>query len=132
MGIYHYNEGNKFLQKKEPLKAISNYKMALHHTPDFLEASINLTTAYLQGKRFNEALKTPKTLQEKNPNNPLLFYNLACYYALTAQTDPSLEALKKALALGYKNLKGIKSDPDLENLRKDPKFANWRRSFSPD
>lgn len=129
MGIHHYNEGNKFLREKESREAIRNYKMALHHAPDFLEASINLSTAYLQGKMFDEAHATLQTLQKKNPENPLIFYNLACYYALTAQTDPSLQALQKAVALGYKDFKTIKTDPDLENLRKDPKFTEWIEKF---
>ena len=130
MGIYHYNEGNKLLRKKKLSEAIKNYKMALQHTPSFLEASINLTTAYLQGKMFDEAHKTLKTLQEKNPKNPLLFYNLACYYALTIETASSLQALQTAVKLGFKNFKQIKSDPDLENLRKDPNFDAWIKGFS--
>ncbi|MFQ5672503.1 MAG: tetratricopeptide repeat protein [Nitrospinales bacterium] len=129
MGIYHYNEGNKFLRKNDPLEAIRNYKMALHHSPDFPEASINLTTAYLQAKQFDEAHKVLQTLQEKNPKNPMLFYNLACYYSLTSKADASLEALQKAVALGYKDFRSIRSDPDLATLRKDPKFTAWIKRF---
>lgn len=129
MGIYHYNEGNKLLRERKWEEAVDNYKMALHHDPELFEASVNLSTAYLQGKKLDPAHTILTTLQKKNPGNPLVFYNLACYYALKVQIGPSLEALRKAVTLGYKDFQAIQTDPDLENLRKDPKFAAWIKTL---
>ena len=125
MGFFQYNEGNKALKEGKWEEAVQNYKMALHHNPNGTETLINLSTTYLRSKQYDEAYKTLKTLEEKAPANPLLFYNFACYYALTNQIDSSLNALKQAVALGYKNLKEIKEDPDLESLRKTPGFIEW-------
>lgn len=130
MGIYHFNEGNKFLREGDWGEAVRNYKMALHHDPEKPEFYVNLSTAYLRIKDYDQARQTLETLRGKEPDNPMLFYNLACYYALTSQTGPGLEALQKAAALGFNDFQEIKTDPDLANLRKDPEFADWIQTLS--
>jgi len=130
MGIYHFNEGNKFLKQNNLDEAISNYKMALHHNKNFDEAYINLSTAYLTGKQFEASLKTLNTLQGTNPNHPLLHYNLSCYYALTGNTTLGIESLKQAVANGFNNLQTLKTDPDLRNLRSNPRFKELQKSLS--
>ena len=125
MGIFHYNEGNKFLNKGNREEAITHYRMALHHNKNFEEVYVNLSTAYLSGKKFDESRKTLSTLEKINPLNPSLHYNLACYHALTEQDGPALKALQRAVELGFKNFKSVESDPDLKNLRSSPKFEQW-------
>ncbi|MCH8156891.1 MAG: tetratricopeptide repeat protein [Nitrospinae bacterium] len=129
MGIFHYNEGNKFSNQGNWEEAIRNYKMALHHNKNFEEAYINLSTAYLSGKQFDEGRDTLTDLEKINPSHPLLHYNLACYHALTGQTGPALEALQRAVGFGYKDFRALETDPDLENLRNDPKFQQWRNEL---
>ena len=125
MGIFHYNEGNKFLNKGNWEEAVTHYRMALHHNKNFEEAYVNLGTAYLSGKKFDESRKTLSTLEKINPSHPSLHYNLACYHALTGQDDSALKALQRAVELGFKNFRSVETDPDLENLRRDPKFEQW-------
>ena len=122
MGIYHYNEGNNFLKQNNLEKAISNYKMALHHNKNFEEAYINLSTAYLGKKQFKSSLKTLNTLESINPRHPLLHYNFACYYALLGNITMGIESLKQAISNGFKNHRILKTDPDIESLRQDPQF----------
>lgn len=130
MGIFHYNEGNKFLQQNEWEEAVRNYKMALHHNKKFQEVYINLSTAYLNGKQFAESLETLNTLQTLNPKHPLLHYNLACYYALTGKTAQGIASLELALEYGFKNFENLRTDPDLENLRRDPQFKELQNRLS--
>ena len=125
MGIFHYNEGNKFLNKGDWKEAVRNYKMALHHDKALKEIYINMSTAYLQGKQFGEAKQTLDTLQNMDPDNPHLHYNLACYFSLIHQEKESLQALKKAIQMGYPDREDVKTDPDLENLRQTAAFRNW-------
>ena len=129
MGVFHFNEGNKFLNKGNWEEAVTHYRMALHHNKNFEEAYVNLSTAYLSGKKLNESQKILSTLEEINPSNPSLHYNLACYHALTGQEGPALNALQRAVELGLKNLESIETDPDLENLRSNPKFEQWWKTL---
>ncbi len=129
MGIFHYNEGNKFLRKGNVQEAVNNYKMALRHDPDNANFYINLSTAYMSGERFDKAHETLMTLEDKAPQHPLLYYNLACYYALINETSSSRKALEKSAALGFKNFNKIQTDPDFENLRKTSGFQKWLKSL---
>ena len=122
MGIYHYNEGNKFLKQNKIEDAIKNYKMALHHNEYFEEAYINLSTAYLNKKSFKLSLKTLKTLESINPKHPLLHYNFSCFYSLLGNIPKGIESLKQAISHGFKNHQILKTDPDIKNLRQNPQF----------
>ena len=122
MGIYHYNEGNKLLKQNKTEDAIKNYNMALHHNNRFEEAYINLSSAYLNKKNFKLSLKTLNTLESINPNHPLLHYNFSCYYALLGNVPKGIKSLKQAIVNGFKNHQTLETDPDIENLRKNPEF----------
>ena len=125
MGFFHYNEGNKALREGHLKQAIGHYEMALRHDADIIEVYVNQSTTQLRLGQFPEALKTLNQLAEKNPDNPMLHYNLACYHSLTQQPEIALEALEKALSLGFKGKDEIFKDPDLENVRQYSGFRNW-------
>ena len=129
MAIFHYNEGNTFLNKGDWKEAVVNYKMALRHDSALNAVYINMSNAYLKGQQYEEAKKTLDTLQVKTPKNPHLHYNLACYYSLTHQEAASLKALQQSIRLGYKNRDDVQSDPDLANLRQTSEFQQWVKTL---
>lgn len=129
MAIFHYNEGNTFLNKGDWKEAVVNYKMALRHDSALNAVYINMSNAYLKGQQYEEAKKTLDTLQVKTPKNPYLHYNLACYYSLTHQETASLKALQLSIRLGYKNRDDVQSDPDLANLRQTSEFQQWVKTL---
>jgi hypothetical protein len=51
-------------------------------------------------------------------------FNLACAYSLLDRLDPAFEALDRALAAGFRDVRLLQDDPDLANLRADPRFAS--------
>ena len=129
MGIFHYNEGNRFLRKGDWTEAVRNYKMALHHDQTLTDVYVNMSSAYLQGQQYPEALKTLEILKTHAPDHPNLYYNLACYYSLTHQETESLAALKQSLKLGYSARNDAHTDPDLANLRETEKFKQWVKTL---
>jgi tetratricopeptide (TPR) repeat protein len=129
MGIFHYNEGNKFYQEGNFSEAIIRYKKALHHNKGFKEAMINLSTTYLKNKMFDEALETLQVGQQKFPKVALIDYNLACYYSLTEKMEPGLSALQQAVTKGYKQFQQMESDPDLYNLRQSSEYKAWKKKM---
>ncbi len=125
MGIFHYNEGNKFLKEGKWKLAIENYEMALSHDKEIYQVYLNMSNAFLLGKQWDQAIKTLKILESQKPNLPALHYNLACYYSLTQQIEKSLTSIQQAVNLGYKPRNDILIDPDLEPLRKSQAFQKW-------
>ena len=129
MGIFHYNEGNQILRKGDWKEAVRNYKMALHHDQTLSAVYVNMSSAYLQGQQYEEALKTLEVLKTLTPDHPNLYYNLACYYSMTHQETESLAALKRSLKLGYSARGDVHTDPDLANLRQTEEFKQWVKTL---
>jgi tetratricopeptide (TPR) repeat protein len=90
--------------------------------PGYVDALQLLGDHYTQRGRFVEGLQVDERLSHLEPGSPLVFYNLACSYALTDQFDRAAETLEKALALGYRDFNWLAKDPDLRKLRKHPLY----------
>lgn len=101
---------------------IKFYENILKDNPDFVEALIALGDAYTKNGRYEEGLKVDQKLAKLKPKDPVVFYNLACSYSLLKELDVSLEALRKAIKLGYDDFSYIQKDLDLENLRQDKRY----------
>jgi tetratricopeptide (TPR) repeat protein len=130
MGIFHYNEGNKFFKVGDFPEAIIRYQKALHHHKEFREALINLSTAYMKSKMFDKAWETLQAGQKQFPKAALIDYNLACYFSLTENLEPGLSALQTAVEKGYKQFNQIENDPDLNNLRQSSNYRVWIKKMS--
>ena len=62
-------------------------------------------------------VEPPVLNQAIRPDDSLVYYNLACSYALTDQFEQAATALEKALGLGYRDFNWLAKDPDLKKLR---------------
>ncbi len=74
--------------------------------------------------RLEEAKKEMKKGIDQNPNDPIIMYNTACFYALLDDKKAAIAHLKKAMVNGFENFEYLKHDPDLYNLQKEPEFIN--------
>jgi hypothetical protein len=57
---------------------------------------------------------------------------LACSYALLEKIDDSIDALKKAIILGYDDFRHMQFDPDLKNLQADARYLELIRKSKDD
>ncbi len=94
----------------------------LKNCPDFVEALIVLGDDYTKSGRYEEGLKIDQRLIQLRPDDALVHYNLACSYSLLKMPDQGLDALKKAIQLGYRDLSFMKKDSDLDFIRNDLRF----------
>ena len=101
---------------------ISFYEGLLQKQPDFINALIALGDAYTKRGRYEDGLKVDKRLAGLRPDDPVVHYNLACSCSLLKMADPAISALKKAIRLGYRDFTFMEKDPDLEYIRKDPRY----------
>lgn len=98
--------------------------------PDYVDALQLLGDHYTQRGLFNEGLKVDERLARLEPQNPLVFYNLACSYSLTDQFDRAMLSLEKALLLGYRDFNWLAKDPDLKKLRAQPAYRELREKIN--
>jgi tetratricopeptide (TPR) repeat protein len=94
--------------------------------PNYVDALQLLGDHYTQRGLFAEGLKVDEHLARLEPQNPLVFYNLACSYSLTEEFDRAVFALEKALTLGYRDFTWLAKDPDLKKLRAQPVFDDLK------
>jgi peroxiredoxin/transglutaminase-like putative cysteine protease len=81
---------------------------------------------YYKEGRYQDAVDSyRKALEECD--DIIVWYNLACCYSLLGRVDGALEALKQAIKGGYRDLHWMDNDPDLENIRKDPRYKELRK-----
>ena len=90
--------------------------------PENLGAWIELGHVYTRARRFEEGLAVDQELVRRAPQDPTVRYNLACSLALLERKGEALDALEKAVALGYEDPEHLVADPDLESLREEARF----------
>ena len=90
--------------------------------PDYVDALQLLGDHYTQRGRYTEGLKVDERLARLDPENALVFYNLACSCSLTDQFDRAKLALENALNLGYRDFAWLAKDPDLKKFRQQPAY----------
>jgi tetratricopeptide (TPR) repeat protein len=94
----------------------------LRRDPNYVDALQLLGDHYTQRGRFAEGLNVDERLARLEPENPVVFYNLACSYSLTDQFDRTAEALETAINLGYQDFEWLAKDPDLKKFRQQPAY----------
>ncbi len=99
---------------------------------DFIDALIPLADAYTKKGWFEKGLRLDERLAGLKPSDPFVQYNLSCSYALLNQGQKALDALKKALDLGYEDLDWMEEDPDLAGLRQEEGYKRLIRSYFPE
>ena len=94
--------------------------------PNYVDALQLLGDHYTQRGRIIEGLQVDKRLARLEPENPLVFYNLACSYSLSGAIDLAANSLEKALLLGYRDFDWLARDPDLKPLRGHAAFDDLK------
>ena len=90
--------------------------------PQYVDALQILGDHYTQRGRFTDGLQIDEKLAQLEPQNPVVFYNLACSYSLTQEFDRAVTALHRAIELGYRDFTWLAKDPDLRSLREQPVY----------
>jgi hypothetical protein len=60
---------------------------------------------------------------------PSAIYNVACCRSRLGDIDGALSDLRRALEVGFENQALLKEDPDLANLRADPRYAQLLKEW---
>ena len=72
--------------------------------------------------RLDRAIAALERALEIDEDNPLLHYNLACYFSLDRQKEPALRHLALALDRKPEYREMIPGESDFDPLRADPEF----------
>jgi tetratricopeptide (TPR) repeat protein len=101
---------------------IEFFERILSRDPNYVEVLMNLGDLFTRKGCHRRALQVDLRLARLRPKNAEVFYNLACSYALLNHKSEAIEALRRAVRLGFTAIDHLLSDPDLEAIRVHPEF----------
>jgi len=102
--------------------ALGVYPRYLSQHPDDARCHMFFAVDLVQVGRKDEAKLEAARALELNPNDPLMLYNAACFYAQMGESAKAVEMLRNAIAAGYPDYEWFKRDPDLDSIRNDPGY----------
>jgi len=92
--------------------------------PEDIDVMRALGDLYTRTGAYAEGLRVDERLSRLCAEDPLVWYNLSCSLALSDRADDALEALGRAVELGYDDYEWMKKDPDLSVLHGDARFES--------
>lgn len=112
------------------------YRLGLQNVQRHLENHPSDARAYYLGAVAlaqlgdkERAKKWASRAMELEPAEPMVLYNVACVYAVLGEKDLALEALARSATKGWGIREWMANDPDLSNVRDDPRFQQILQSI---
>ncbi len=99
------------------------FEALVRKNPRFIDAISALAETYTASGAYEKGLEMDERLAALCPKDGLVFYNLACSYALLNRIMDALSALEKAAEFGYRDWKYMQRDADLAILAGQPRFV---------
>ena len=119
--------GDTEMMKMSIDHALEMFPRYISHHPDDARAHIFYALALARAGKKEEGKAKAARAVELSPNDPLMYYNVACFYANAEDKQLALESLKKALGAGYGFFEWIKRDPDLDSIRNEPEYIDMMK-----
>ena len=120
--LNHERLGLLLLKNGQVDEAIAEFREVLKAQPSNANAHTGLALILIQQRKFEDAIEALLTLFRLHPEY-VNSYKLACAYALNGDKDKAFEWLSKAAQAGWKNTALMATDPNMDSLRDDPRYA---------
>ncbi|MFM1905122.1 MAG: hypothetical protein RLZZ440_3022 [Planctomycetota bacterium] len=91
--------------------------------PERLEVWLGLGWCFKRLGRLGDAIAALQSGLTASPDQPILLYNLACYYSLAGDVATAIDYLTRAISLDsrFRDLTG--AERDFDPIRSDPRFV---------
>jgi Flp pilus assembly protein TadD len=103
-------------------EALKPLEMAAALRPGDAGVAIPLGWCYKRTHRLAQAIDALERAAKEHPEEPLLHYNLACYWSLAHNPTKAIAELAVALALEPELRELIAEESDFDPLRGNPEF----------
>jgi tetratricopeptide (TPR) repeat protein len=124
--------------KGEALRSLEHYREALKPLetaaslkPGDTRVALALGWCYKRTNRLAQAIDALERALRVHSDEPLLHYNLACYWSLAGNTSRALRALEAALLLDPDLRSLIAEESDFDHLRGNPDFERLALGTAP-
>jgi len=113
---------NEKLDRHEYADAEKLFATAIKIDEENEMANLHLGMAIHYQGRLDEAYPIFLKLTDSDRYGEIGHYNLACIHAKKEETDKAIKRLNMAIKKGYRDIKNIQKDKDLDNIRDDRRF----------
>jgi TolB-like protein/Flp pilus assembly protein TadD len=109
-------------------RSIENVEKHLEHHPDDSRAYQLGALALLELGERDKGLEWARRAASLDPTNPMLLYNMACFFSLAGEIEDAIGYLRRAFD-GFANesdatmKEWATADPDLDAIRSDPRYT---------
>lgn len=118
----HALRGEALRQKEQYEEALRAFQHAAEQDATDLTALMGLAWCYKRTDRLSKAIEAAEQAYRASPEEPVLLYNLACYYSLAGDKEQALSWLGRALRMQPSLCRLIAEETDFDGLRDDPDF----------
>jgi tetratricopeptide (TPR) repeat protein len=126
---YLYDLGLVYVAQKRYEEAIEAFLKVIELSPGYALAHCALAGCY---RRLGMDAEAEQHIQIARPMMDLeKEYNRACFEAMSGHADLAIALLKVALETKQTTMAWVRSDPDLDFVRDDPRFRALVSNFSP-
>lgn len=110
--------GDAYQQMGKMDSGLSYYQKILEMDDSNIDAMNRIAGISVKKQNYHHAIALLKKIINLQPEKADAYYNLACIYAIQNQVTSATTYLKSAMEHGYNNMNQIRTDKDLENIRK--------------
>jgi len=129
LGVGEAADSQTLYLQGEALRALERYPEALvpltrvaEAEPENVRAWLALGWCHKRTGRIDLAIHALRSALAADPDEPLVRYNLACYWSVAGDKRQALEHLEQALSLDPNYQALVDHEPDFDSLRADPDF----------
>ena len=119
---FHRLRGEALRQKREYRSALDEYAKSLVEDPSDLAVLLGMAWCYKRMGQLSRAVAAMEQAYRFAPNEPIVLYNLSCYFALAGNKPQALSWLGRALRMERALRELITDESDSDELRDDPDF----------
>lgn len=128
------SEAEALAKRQASEKALLSGKAAKAEMTSNQAAAIELikvAVAKLNQGKLTEAEKDLQAAQERDPAQPLTYYNLAVLRLSQNRVDDSLKEFETCFKSGFKSFDQLDIDKDLQKIRADKRFVDLLTKYRP-
>ena len=114
--------GRKHDEMKARLASLEQIQRHLEMNPHDTRALYVGANQFANVGEFEKAQELAERALGRDQEEPVVLYNVACFYAMKGNTDRAMELLDRAVENGWGDKAWLETDPDLDSLREDPRF----------
>jgi adenylate cyclase len=114
--------GRKHDEMKVRLDALGTLQRHLEMNPHDTRALYVCAQNLCCVGEHEKGMELAERALDQDQNEPVVLYNVACFYAHAGDKDRSLELLESAVEKGWGDKAWLETDSDLDSLRNLPRF----------